>query len=363
MSIDNDYGRKHNFSAGPGTLPLDVMLELRDELPVYRDVGSSIMEISHRSAAYDAVHNSAISRLRSLLGVGDEWHVLFLQGGASMQFFQVPYNFLGEAKKADYIVTGSWASKALKEAERLGDARAAASSKDRNFAYIPSPGEWNLRDDAAYLHFTSNNTIFGTQYATEPDVSLPLVCDVSSDFLSRPISMDRYGLIYAGAQKNLGPAGVTVVMIRKDFLEQKNSDLATMLDYGTHVDKLFNTPPVFAVYMVEKVLRWIERHGDLRDMERRNEEKAQRLYDRIDRNEFYRGTADVDSRSRMNVTFRLGREDLEKRFISEASDNGLLALKGHRSVGGIRASIYNACEPASVDALISFMDEFERHNG
>lgn len=361
--MDKEYGRKHNFSAGPGTLPLEVIEEVRDELPVYRDVGSSIMEISHRSPAYDEVNESATSRLKSLLGAGDEWQVLFLQGGASMQFFQVPYNFLPKDSHADYLVTGSWASKALKEAARLGDARAAATSKDRNFAYIPEPQTWQLQEGAAYLHFTSNNTIFGTQFAEEPSASVPLVCDASSDFLSRPMSLDRYGLIYAGAQKNLGPAGVTVVLIREDFLARRNEGLGTMLDYGTHIGTLFNTPPVFAVYIVEKVLRWIERQGDLHAMQRRNEEKASRLYERIDRTDFYHGTADVNSRSRMNVTFRLADESLEKRFISEAASNDLLALKGHRSVGGIRASIYNACEPESVDALIRFMDEFERENG
>jgi phosphoserine aminotransferase len=354
MTVHKAAGRKHNFSAGPGTLPLEVIEEFRDELPVYRDVGSSIMEISHRSPAYDEINESATRRLRSLLGAGDDWHVMFLQGGASMQFFQVPYNFLPADGRADYLVTGSWASKALKEAAILGDAQAAATSKDRNFAYIPKPDTWQLREGAAYLHYTSNNTIFGTQFADEPDIDVPLVCDASSDFLSRPMTLDRYGLIYAG---------VTVVLVRDDFLQRRNSGIGTMLDYGTHVGTLFNTPPVFAVYIVEKVLRWIERHGDLSAMQARNEAKAERLYERIDRTDFYRGTADVDSRSKMNVTFRLADESLEKRFISEASSNDLLALKGHRSVGGIRASIYNACEPESVDALIAFMDEFERENG
>lgn len=359
----SDKRRAHNFSAGPGTLPLSVIEEVRDELPFYGDVGSSIMEISHRSPAYDAIIESATRILKQLIGAGDEWHVLFLQGGASMQFFQVPYNFLPGDGKADYLVTGSWASKALKEAEQLGDALAAASSKDRNFAYIPRPESWRLRVDASYLHYTSNNTIFGTQFAEEPDVKVPLVCDASSDFLSRPMSIDRYGLIYAGAQKNLGPAGATVVLVRDDFLQRRNKKLGTVLDYGTHVGTLFNTPPVFAVYIVEKVLRWIKSHGDLTAMQRRNEEKASRLYERIDRTAFYHGTADPDSRSLMNVTFRLADESLEKRFVSEAAANDMLALKGHRSVGGIRASIYNACEPASVDALIGFMDEFERENG
>ena len=357
----NDH-RLHNFSAGPGTLPEEVLLEVKEELPLYPGVGSSIMEISHRSPAYDGVEESARKRIRRLLGLGDEWHVLFLQGGASMQFYQVPLNFLPKDGSADYLVTGAWAENALKEAQLLGNARSAASSADRNFSYIPGQAARELDSNAAYLHFTSNNTIFGTQYRNEPDASVPLVCDASSDFLSRRIDADRYGLIYAGAQKNLGPAGVTVVLVKDDFLERRNASLPTMLNYGTHAGKRFNTPPVFAIYIVEKVLKWLEGFG-MDAMEKRNEEKAARLYARIDRTEFYRGTAEVEDRSRMNVTFRVADEGLEKPFIDEAKRNGLLALKGHRSVGGIRASIYNACEPSSVDALISFMDEFERKNG
>lgn len=354
--------RQHNFSAGPGTLPEEVLLEVKEELPLYRNVGSSIMEISHRSPAYDEVESSARARIRRLLGLGDDWHILFLQGGASMQFYQVPLNFLPKDGSADYLVTGAWAEKALEEARAIGNARAAASSEDRNFSYIPDAGARELDDDASYVHFTSNNTIFGTQYRSEPEAKAPLVCDASSDFLSRKIDIDRYGLIYAGAQKNLGPAGVTVVLVKDDFLQRRNPSLPTILDYGTHAKKLFNTPPVFAVYLVEKVLKWLEAIG-LDEMEKRNEEKAARLYSRIDKNDFYRGTAETSDRSRMNVTFRLADESLEKSFVEDAKHNGLLALKGHRSVGGIRASIYNACEPASVDALIAFMDEFERKHG
>ncbi|MFW5955553.1 MAG: 3-phosphoserine/phosphohydroxythreonine transaminase, partial [Rhodothermales bacterium] len=247
--------RLHNFSAGPGALPEPVLREIRSELPVYRNAGASIMEISHRSPEYSAIEENAKSLLRELLGLGSDWHILFLQGGASMQFHQVPLNFLSEGRSADYLVTGSWASKALKEARIVGSARESASSKDRNFSYIPARDSWVLDTDAQYLHFTSNNTIFGTQFQTEPDVEVPLVCDASSDFLSRRLQIDRYGLIYAGAQKNLGPAGVTVVMIRDDFLQGKRSSLPTILDYGTHTSGLFNTPPVFAVYAVEKVLR------------------------------------------------------------------------------------------------------------
>jgi phosphoserine aminotransferase len=352
-----DRRRLHNFSAGPGALPESVMLEVRDELPLYGDVGSSIMEISHRSSAYSRVEESAKESLRTLLGLGPDWHIVFLQGGASMQFYQVPLNFLPPGGSADYLVTGAWAKKALEEARRCGTARVAASSKDQNFNYIPRPEQWDLDPNAAYLHYTSNNTIFGTQYHFEPEASVPLVCDASSDFLSRRIETDRYGLIYAGAQKNVGPAGTTVVLIRDAFLERRNPDLPTMLDYGTHTADLFNTPPVFAVYIVEKVLRWIRDNGGLEGMERRNDEKANLLYGAIDETGFYRGTAREDSRSKMNVTFRLADESLESAFISEAKKEGLLEL------GGVRASIYNAIELSSVEALVSFMREFERRNG
>lgn len=358
-----DYGRQHNFSAGPGTLPLDVMLEVRDELPVYPGVGASIMEISHRSAAYDAIHQRAQARMRSLLGVGEEWHVLFLQGGASMQFYQTALNFLPAGGSADYLNTGAWSKKAIKEAKRIGKVNVAASSEDQNFSYIPDPQAWNLDPNAAYLHYTSNNTIFGTEFHATPKASVPLVCDASSDFLSRSIDMQAHGLIYAGAQKNIGPAGVTAVMIHDDFLQRRNSDLPTMLDYGTHVGEMFNTPPVFAVYIVDKVLGWLEGLGGLTAIDAINERKAQKLYERIDRTEFYRGTADVASRSRMNVCFRLPSEELESKFVSEAKGQGMSGLKGHRSVGGIRASIYNACPEASVEALVQFMDDFEARNG
>lgn len=355
--------RLHNFSAGPAVLPEEVLLEVREELPVYNNIGSSVLEISHRSAAYTEIEQSAKARLKKLLRLGDDWHVLFLQGGASMQFHQVPLNFLPKDGSADYIVTGEWAKKALKEARYLGSARAAASSDDKNFNYIPDPASWDLDPQSTYLHFTSNNTIFGTQFQDEPSADVPLVCDASSDFLSRPIDVDRYGLIYAGAQKNLGPAGATIVLVHDDFLRRRNQPLPTILDYGTHVSKLFNTPPVFAVYIVGKVLKWLEDLGGLSGIEAVNDRKAQTLYERLDRNDYYRGTAEPKSRSKMNVTFRLASEDLEQQFLEEAKRAGLLALKGHRSVGGLRASIYNACPEAWIDALVDFMDDFERRNG
>lgn len=355
--------RQYNFSAGPGTLPEEVLLEVKNELPVYDDIGASVMEISHRSNTYTDIAASARTRLRRLLGLGDEWHILFLQGGASMQFYQVPLNFLPAGGSADYLVTGTWSVKAVKEAKHVGHASEAASSKDRNFAYIPAPDTWQLDPKASYLHFTSNNTVAGTQFNYEPEVGVPLVCDASSDFLSRPLDLDRYGLIYAGAQKNIGPAGVTVVLIKDAFLQTRKEGLPTMLDYGTHTAKLFNTPPVFAVYMVEKVLRWLEDKGGIPGIEKINEKKASLLYGCIDGGEFYRGAADVDARSSMNVTFRLPSEALEAQFVKEAATAGMQALKGHRSVGGIRASIYNACPLEAVEALVTFMKDFEARNG
>ena len=355
--------RGYNFSAGPGTLPEKVLMELREELPVYDSIGSSVLEISHRSPTYTEIAESARQRLRKLLGLGQEWHILFLQGGASMQFYQIPYNFLTADTSANYLVTGTWSVKAVKEAKRVGVVREAASSKDANFSFIPDPSTWDIDEDAVYTHYTSNNTVAGTQFHVEPDVSSPLVCDASSDFLSRHMDLDRYGLIYAGAQKNIGPAGVTVVLVKQDFLEKRNSGLATMMDYGVHAEKLFNTPPVFAVYMVEKVLRWLEGKGGIEGIKGANEEKAQRLYQRIDASDFYRGTVKEDARSIMNVCFRLADESLEAKFIADAAEEGLLALKGHRSVGGMRASIYNACPIQAVDALVSFMDDFEQKNG
>ena len=360
--------RQHNFSAGPGALPTEVLDELRDEMPVYPGVGASMMEVSHRSPAYSQVHDRAGSRIKSLLGMGDDWHVTFLQGGASMQFHQVPLNFLAPGGVASYLDTGTWSAKAIKEAEIVARDRGArvstaASSADEDYTYIPKPGDWQVDRDAAYLHYTSNNTIYGTQFADEPVVDMPLVCDASSDFLSRPLDVKRYGLIYAGAQKNVGPAGATVVLVRDRFLQTKQPGLPTILDYGTHTAKLFNTPPVFAVYLIDKVLGWIERHGGLAGMVARNRAKADRLYGALDASDFYRPTVRPDSRSLMNVTFRLPTEDLEARFLDAASAEGLLALKAHRSTGGIRASIYNAVEPASVEALTDFMRRFEAQYG
>ena len=360
--------RGHNFSAGPGALPTEVLEEVRDEMLSFRDAGASVMEISHRSPQYTDVHEGAKAKIRSLLGVGDEWHVLFLQGGASLQFHQVPLNFLGPGQTADYIDTGNWSAKAIKEAQIVARGRnatvnVAASSKDADYTFIPSDAETTRSPEAEWLHFTSNNTIYGTEFASEPLADVPLVCDASSDFLGRPISMERYGLIYAGAQKNVGPAGVCVTLVHDDFLKTRQGDLPTLLDYGTHAAKLFHTPPVFAIYILDKVMDWIERNGRLEGMKSRNASKAAALYAALDGSDFYRGTAREDSRSLMNVTFRLPSEDLEAQFIRESKEHGLLALKGYRTVGGVRASLYNAVSPEAVDALVSFMRDFEASNG
>ena len=357
------FGRAHNFTAGPGALPLDVLLELRDEIPAYGVLGATIFEVSHRSDAYDAIDASAKRLLRELLGAGEEWHVLFLQGGATMQFHQVPLNFLRADASADYLNTGVWSAKAIEEARRFGRVNVAASSEDAAFSYIPDPAAWTLDANAAYLHYTSNNTIFGTEFHATPHAEVPLVCDASSDFLSRPLVLAPHGLVYAGAQKNLGPAGVTVVLVRESFLATRKPDVPPILDYGRHTGELFNTPPVFAVYLVEKVLRWLVRQGGVGAMDAAADRKSRALYDRIDRTDFYRGTVRPASRSRMNVCFRLPTETLEARFVRESEAAGLIGLKGHRLVGGLRASLYNAVPEASVAALVAFMDAFEAQHG
>ena len=351
--------RTPNFSAGPAVLPLEVLEEAHAEWFAYRDAGASILEISHRSPQYTEVAASARASLRRLLGLGDEWHVLFLQGGASHQFYQVPLNLLPPKGYAGYVDTGVWSKKAIAEAARVGEHYVAATSAASGYDHVVPDDDWDVRPGSAYVHFTSNNTIHGTQYATDPRTAgVPLACDMSSDFLSRPIDLDRYGLIYAGAQKNLGPAGTCLVLIRDDLLQRRNEDLPTLLDYGTHTAKLFHTPPVFAVWLVEKVLRWIERQGGLTAMATRNRNQARRVYDAIDAHDLYVGHAQADCRSVMNLTFRLVDPALEARFLDEAARAGLNGLKGHRSVGGLRASLYNATPDASVDALVAFMNDF-----
>jgi phosphoserine aminotransferase len=359
-------GRVYNFSAGPGCLPVPVLEEAQRDLLNYGGAGMSVLEMSHRSKPFDNIIKTAIADLGELMGVPENYHVLFLQGGASLQFSMVPMNFLPADGSADYIVTGAWSQAAVKEAKRVGGVNIAASTEDESFTRIPRQDELKLDPNAAYAHFTSNNTIFGTEWREEPETGdVPLVCDASSDILARPIDVAKYAVIYAGAQKNMGPAGVTTVIVRDDMLSRIPAGLATMLDYGVHVKKesLYNTPPSFSIYIVGLVLKWLKSLGGLEAMRKQNEEKAGVLYDAIDATEFYRGTAETGSRSLMNVTFRLPSEELEKRFIAEATAAGFDGLKGHRSVGGLRASIYNAFPPEGVRALVDFMREFERVNG
>ncbi len=358
--------RIYNFSAGPAVLPVPVLEQAQRDLLALPGVGMSILEISHRSKAFEEILAEAERNTRMLAGISDEYKVLFLQGGASLQFSMVPMNLLPPGSTADYIVTGAWSQKAVKEAKRVGEVHIAASTEPENFVRIPRPDELKLTPGAAYVHMTSNNTIFGTQWKQLPDVGdLPLVSDTSSEMFSRPVDISRHALIYAGAQKNLGPAGVTLVIIRSDLLARSSKSLATMLSYAVHAENgsLYNTPPVFAIYVYGLVMKWLIASGGLDAMARVNERKAGRLYAAIDQSGFYRGTAEKDSRSLMNVTFRLGSEDLEKLFVKESTAAGMDGLKGHRSVGGMRASLYNAFPETGVDALVEFMKEFERKHG
>lgn len=357
--------RVHNFSAGPAALPLEVLEKAQSELTEYKNLGRSLMEMSHRSAEYTEIDRQAKARLSSLLGLGDDFEVLFLQGGASSQFMMAPYNFLGENETADYIDTGRWSDKAITEAKMFGNVHIPFSSAKGNYDRVPTQPELSFSDNPVYVHFTSNNTVAGTQFPKEPETNgIPLVCDASSDILSRPVDVDKYGIIYAGAQKNIGPAGVTIVIIRKDFLEKaKTEGVPTILRYQTHTGKIFNTPPTFNVYMVNLVLEWIQDKGGLSYFESFSKKKASLLYDEIDRDDFYRGAVEKESRSLMNATYRLPSEDLEQKFLAEAAGHNLVALKGHRSVGGIRASMYNAVSMESVETLVSFMQDFRDKNG
>ena len=358
--------RIFNFSAGPAVLPVEVLEEAQRDLIALPGVGMSILEISHRSKPFDDVIEGCEADLRALAAIPANYHVLFLQGGASLQFSMVPMNLLPPGGSADYIVTGSWSEKAVKEAKRVGAVKIAATTAADNYARVPKQSELTLDPAAAYVHYTTNNTIFGTEWHNVPDVGrVPLVADTSSDMFSRPIDIGKFGLIYAGAQKNLGPSGLTLVIIRDDLVSRTPASLATMLQYGVHVENksMYNTPPVFGVYIMRLVLKWLLKEGGLSAIDARNARKAQKLYAEIDRTGYYRGHAQPDSRSRMNVTFRLPSEELEKKFVKESTAAGLDGLKGHRSVGGLRASIYNAFPEAGVDALVAFMKEFERVNG
>jgi phosphoserine aminotransferase len=358
--------RIFNFSAGPAVLPEEVLREAQENLLSLPGVGMSVLEISHRSKPFDEIIEGCEADLRKLARVPEGYHVLFLQGGASLQFSMVPMNLLPQGGSADYIVTGVWAQKAVKEAKLVGAVKVAASTEAEKFSRVPRQTELTLDPGAAYVHCTTNNTIYGTECHYTPDTgAVPLVADASSNIFSRRIDVGKYGLIYAGAQKNLAPAGVTLVIIRDDLLKRTPATLPAMLQYTVHAENksMYNTPPVFAIYVMRLVLAWLIKQGGLDAIERVNARKADTLYAEIDRTGFYRGHAQKDSRSRMNVTFRLPSEDLEKKFVKESTAAGLDGLKGHRSVGGLRASMYNAFPERGVDALVQFMQEFERRNG
>ena len=357
--------RVHNFSAGPAVLPEEVLKNIQENLVNYKGNGLSVLEMSHRSKQYMEIIEGACARLLKIMGLGDDYKAMFLQGGASSQFFMIPLNFCADDKVANYIDTGVWSTKAIKEVKILGKKlHIAATSEDKEFTYIPK--EWKISENPAYLHITTNNTIRGTEWKIDPDVpaGVPLIADMSSNFLSKPMDFSKYDMIYGGAQKNIGPAGCTFVVIKKSMLEKINPNLPSMMNYDTHVskDSMFNTPPTFAIYVIGEVLKWIEGNGGLMGMLKINKEKAAYIYDVIDGTDFYTGTVVKEDRSLMNIPFRLPTEELEKKFIAEAVENKMFNLKGHRSVGGCRASVYNSLPMDSAKALAKFMIDFEKAN-
>ncbi|BBH21594.1 phosphoserine aminotransferase [Paenibacillus baekrokdamisoli] len=359
--------RAYNFNAGPAALPLEVLKQAQEEFVDFAGAGMSIMEMSHRSAIYEQVHNDAQALLRELFGIPSNYKVLFLQGGASTQFAMIPMNLLTPDKVAAFVMTGSWADKAIKEAKLFGQTAVAASSAADKFNRIPDLSDLQIPDNAAYLHVTSNETIEGTQYSAFPETGdVTLIADMSSDILSRPVDVSKFGMIYAGAQKNLGPSGVTVVIVREDLIEQSPKSIATMLRYDTHAsnNSLYNTPPSFSVYLMGLMLKWVQERGGVAATEQYNRDKTKLIYDTIDQSGgFYRGFADPSSRSLMNITFRIQTEELENQFAKESEQHGFIGLKGHRSVGGLRASTYNAVTLESCKALAEFMQDFQKRNG
>lgn len=357
--------RIFNFSAGPAVLPYEVLLQAAKDIVNFKDKGIGLIEMSHRSKEFIAVIDEAEQLLRELFVIPDNYRVLFLQGGASTQFAMVPMNLLGPEQTATYLNTGTWSKNAIKEARLFGRVEVAFSSEDSNFNRVPGPTEYKAAPGSEYLYFVSNNTIFGTQFQDFPDPDTTLVCDMSSDILSRTVDVKRFGIIFAGAQKNMGPAGATVVIIRDDLLDKTPANVPTMFRYKIHADKgsMFNTPPCFSIYTIGLVLKWLQKIGGVAAIEEINREKADLLYAKIDESDFYRGHAESNSRSKMNVTFNLPTVELEKLFVQEAGAVGLDGLKGHRSVGGCRASIYNAFPREGVVKLVDFMKEFERRHG
>lgn len=356
--------RVYNFSPGPATLPFEVLQQASRDIVNFQDSGIGLIEISHRSKQFMAVIEEAESLLRELMSIPANYKVLFLQGGASSQFYMVPMNLLGAGKKATYLNTGVWSKKAIKEAALFGEVDVAYTSEESKFNRVPEPGEYTVAAESEYLYFVSNNTIYGTQFPKMPTSEKMLVSDMSSDILSRDIDVSKFGLIFAGAQKNLGPAGVTLVIIREDLLGRSPKNIPTMLAYRTHADNgsMFNTPPTFSIYIVAQVLKWLKAQGGVAAMEKINREKADLLYQAIDATAYYRGHAEAGSRSTMNISFNLPTAELEKKFIAEATAVGLDGLKGHRSIGGCRASIYNAFPREGIVKLVQFMKEFEANN-
>lgn len=357
--------RVYNFSAGPAMLPEEVLKKAQEEMLSYKGSGMSVMEVSHRSAIFKEIIEKAEATLREVMGIPDNYRVLFLQGGASMQFAMVPVNLFRNSKKADFINTGAWSKKALKEAKTLGSVNVIASSEDKNFTYIPKWDTSTFNQDADYFHITSNNTIYGTRFTTFPETgSVPLVADMSSNILSEQVDVSKFGIIYAGAQKNIGPAGVTVVIIRDDLVGLAPGNTLTMLNYQTHVDKgsAFNTPPCYSVYIAGLVFEWVKNAGGVKAIEKRNIEKANLLYNFLDESKLFNSPVAVEDRSLMNIPFITGSDDLNAQFIKEAASSGMLTLKGHRSVGGMRASIYNAMPVEGVTKLVEFMKKFEAQN-
>lgn len=358
--------RTHNFSAGPALLPLSVVETIASTLPEFKGTGLGLMEISHRSKEFEATVHSAQQRLRDLAGIPDDYTILFQQGGASLQFYMTPLNLLNAGDKADFLLTGTWSNKAIKEARRIGDAAGIWDGKENGYSRVPRDDEYTVREGATYVHYTSNNTIYGTQYTKAPSGDAHLVCDMSSDICSRPIDVPRHDVIFAGAQKNLGPSGVCVVILSPWAMAQSGKrELPSMLDWTLQKkkDSMFNTPNTLGIFALDCVLEWVGKQGGLSAMETRNTAKAQAIYAEIDRTDFWRSVAHESSRSKMNVTWRTPSEDLDKTFVAEANAAGLMGLKGHRSVGGLRASIYNACEQGSVDVLVDFMRDFEKRHG
>lgn len=357
--------RVFNFSAGPAMLPEAVLLKAQQEMLDWHGCGMSVMEMSHRGKEYISIAEKAEADLREIMNIPANYKVLFLQGGASSQFAAVPINLMGTKRKADYILTGQWSKKAIEEAKRFGDINIAASSADSKFTTVPAQSAWQLSDDAAYLHYTPNETIVGVEFPFTPDVDVPVVADMSSTILSRAIDVSKFGIIYAGAQKNIGPAGLTIVIVREDLMGNPVEGMPIMLDYKTHADNdsMFNTPATYSWYLAGLVFEWLKEQGGISVMEETNRRKAGKLYAAIDNSDFYSNPVDVECRSLMNVPFILADAEKDSLFLKQAAEAGLHTLKGHRSVGGMRASIYNAMPEAGVDALVDFMQTFEKNNG